>query len=300
MLASLSCCRMFARTRGGRGLRRPGAAWIAPATALWFACWLALAVSFLAASAVRAQAFDPIDSGPYAELIEGALREYRAHRFHEARSLFAKAHALFPNARTLRGLGLVEFELRNYAESAALLERALAEPERALTGPLRVETEQLWQRADGFLARFEIQSDQALTIRVDGVLRERASGEPLTVLVGDHLCEFSSPGYVTQRRVLQVRGGEREPLQVALEALEVSPAAAARSQPSDEAPGSLPLQPGTQRDDRSPWYKNKWLWTGAVVITAAAAVGLGFGLSANQGQTREPISAPPIASRSGP
>jgi tetratricopeptide (TPR) repeat protein len=255
--------------------------------------------------------FDPVERGPYAELIDGALREYRAHRFHEARSLFAKAHAVFPNARTLRGLGLVEFELRNYVESAALLERALSEQERALTGSLRVETEQLWRRADGFLARFEIRSDQALRISVDGVLREHARDEPLTVAVGDHLLEFSAPGHVAQRRVLRVRGGEREPLEVALEPLAVSPVAAAhtelgspeqapRAAPPSEAAGSFQVQPGPRRDDRARWYKNKWLWTGVIAVSVAAAVGLGFGLTANRGQTSDPISAPPIASRSGP
>jgi tetratricopeptide (TPR) repeat protein len=287
---------------------------------------------------------DPVEGGPYGELIEAALREYRAHRFHEALSLFAKAHAVLPNARTLRGLGLVEFELRNYVESAALLERALAEPKRALTGGLRSETEQLWRRAEGFLARFELHSEQALTVHVDGVQREQAQGEPLAVAVGDHLLEFSAPGYVSERRVVRVRGGEREPLQVALQpqpalapadphgaalasrsapgkttlgartdrarastapsvgsaGADLSPAAAARSQPDDEARSMFQLSPQPAHDDRRPLYKNKWLWAGVIVATAAAAVGLGFGLTADRGRTRDPISAPPIASRSGP
>jgi len=276
---------------------------------------------------------EPVEAGPYGELIESALREYRGHRFHEARSLFAKAHAVLPNARTLRGLGLVEFELRNYVESAALLERALAEQKRALTGALRGETEQLWRRAEGFLARFDLESALPLTVRVDGVERERAHGEPLAVAVGDHLLEFSAPGYVAERRVVRVHGGEREPLRVALQPvgptlqpaatatdsrvvhadrangdpasgaaaqLDVSPTAAAKSELTAEGNTALAPKPQAPRDERRPLYKNKWLWTGVVLATAAAAVGLGFGLSTEQGGTREPISAPPIASRSGP
>jgi len=319
MLASL----FFARARKHPALRPCSCSPRTPWVWLLLVYWLGLVCGLLPAWAAHAQASgaepaqaasglpDPLESGPYAELIEGALREYRAHRFHEARSLFAKAHAVFPNARTLRGLGLVEFELRNYVESAALLQRALNERERALSGSLRVETEQLWQRADGFLARFEIRSDQALSISVDGVLREHAQDEALTVAVGDHLFELSSPGYVAQRRMIRVRGGEREPLEVALEPFAVSPVAAARTDlrspaqapraatPS-EAAGSFQVQPGPRRDDRARWYKNKWLWTGVIAVSAAAAVGLGFGLTANQGRTSDPISAPPIASRSGP
>lgn len=278
---------------------------------------------------------EPAEAGPYGELIASALREYRAHRFHEARSLFAKAHAVLPNARTLRGLGLVEFELRNYVESAALLERALAEHNRALTGTLRSETEQLWRRAEGFLARFDLESALPLTVRVDGVERERNHGEPLAVAVGDHLLEFSAPGYLAERRIVRVHGGEREPLRVALQPvdptlvpaatstdarvvqagsangdrssgqtaqLDVSPTAAAKSALPEEGNTSPAAKPQAPRDERRPLYKNKWLWTGVAVATAAAAVGLGIGLTVEQGGggTREPISAPPIASRSGP
>lgn len=338
MPASLSCCHTC---RGSRGSKY--------ASMCSRACFLAVVLSFSwsAQPTLRARAqgrqvsaaeaptdAEPVEAGPYGELIESALREYRAHRFHEARSLFAKAHAVLPNARTLRGLGLVEFELRNYVESAALLERALAEHKRALTGTLRGETEQLWRKAEGFLARFDLESALPLTVRVDGVERERSPGEPLAVAVGDHLLEFSAPGYIAERRIVRVHGGEREPLRVALQPvdptlvpaakstgvrvvhagsadgdraseataqLDVSPTAAARSELADEGSTALVPKPQAPRDERRPLYKNKWLWTGVVVVTAAAAVGLGFGLSAEQGGgTQEPISARPIASRSGP
>ena len=92
----------------------------------------------------------------YRAAIDEALSEYQALNFEEARALFAKAHALFPNARTLRGLGMVEFERRNYRASADYLTQALASQVRPLEGELRTATEQLLERARGFLGEIRL------------------------------------------------------------------------------------------------------------------------------------------------
>lgn len=74
--------------------------------------WLALArrlcaVALLAVcvwpSVTRAQASD---SSEYEQLVDKGIAEYRAGHWEESRSLFEQAHAINPNARTLRGLGL--------------------------------------------------------------------------------------------------------------------------------------------------------------------------------------------------
>ena len=64
----------------------------------------------------------------YQRLVRQAIAEYAEHNFAEARALFARAHALEPNARTLRGLGMTAFELRSYAEVYRVLTAA---PERS-------------------------------------------------------------------------------------------------------------------------------------------------------------------------
>jgi hypothetical protein len=64
-----------------------------------------------------------------------------------AREELRRAHAIFPNARTLRGLGMVEFELRSYVQSVQLLEQALAASVKPLDGKLRTDTEALLARA---------------------------------------------------------------------------------------------------------------------------------------------------------
>jgi hypothetical protein len=46
------------------------------------------------------------------------VAEFEAGHLEDSRALFTRAHSTQPNARTLRGLGIAEFELRKYVESA--------------------------------------------------------------------------------------------------------------------------------------------------------------------------------------
>ena len=48
----------------------------------------------------------------YRQAVDEAVREFAARNFEEARSLFARADALYPNARTQRGLGLADQQPR--------------------------------------------------------------------------------------------------------------------------------------------------------------------------------------------
>ena len=79
----------------------------------------------------------------YSETISDAVHELELGNFAEAREQFRRAHAVSPNARTLRGLGVTEFELRNYGESAELLQQALDSDVKPLEGKLRSDAEKL-------------------------------------------------------------------------------------------------------------------------------------------------------------
>ena len=84
----------------------------------------------------------------YRAAINEALAEYKAGHFEEARSLFAEAHGIYPNSRTLRGLGMTAYELRRYRESIEYLDEALSSPVKPLDGRLRNETESLLNRVN--------------------------------------------------------------------------------------------------------------------------------------------------------
>src|SRR5437868_2687260 len=86
----------------------------------------------LAAPAAAPVVKEPAESPQYRALLEEAVGEYDARRYEEARALFRRAHDLSPNARTLRGIGMASFELREYVEALRSLEGSLADKRRPL------------------------------------------------------------------------------------------------------------------------------------------------------------------------
>jgi len=224
---------------------------------------------------VRAPADSTAQAG-YGEAVDQALAEYEADNFLEARAQFRRAHQMDPNARTLRALGMVEFELRNYRDSIRWLELALKSGVRALEGSMRADTEALLGRAKTYVARvvLDVVPAQA-TVFVDGV-ETTLGAEPLSLVLGDHVLEFRAPGRVTEKRRLKVEGGEATRLRVVL--------------------SELP-----KREAQRPVYKNAWLWTAVGAVVASAAAGTFLALNGREKTPEEPyggttgavLTAPP-------
>jgi hypothetical protein len=103
----------------------------------------------------------------YLGLIEAALRAREAGEFPEARALLERAHALFPNARTLRGLGVLAMDLHEYADAERLLQNALDCSVRPLDPELRAVTITLLERARSKRAEMRA-SAQVLTAPMPG------------------------------------------------------------------------------------------------------------------------------------
>src|SRR5438270_7301880 len=117
---------------------------------------LALGLSVLVAAnqafaAPAAGAPDPAETSQYRAMLNEAVSEYDARRYEEARALFRRAHELSPNARTLRGIGMASFELREYVEALRALEGSLVEQRRPLTAPQRQQVEGLLERTRAFV-----------------------------------------------------------------------------------------------------------------------------------------------------
>jgi tetratricopeptide (TPR) repeat protein len=178
----------------------------------------------------------------YREAIEQALSEYEAHNYAEARAAFLRAHALYPNARTLRGLGMMEFELRNYVESVSLLEQALASQAKPLDPTLRAQTEAMLARAKGYVSSYALQLNPVpagVRVLIDGVPIAYTPGQALTLTVGEHSLQIQADGYRDERRSLSVKSGEQQALAIELHALQQAPAAAlAARTPQRDSGGS--------------------------------------------------------------
>ena len=246
-------------------------------SALHAAIFAYCALAF-AAHGVSAQ--DVAPPPQYQALIQQALNEYDLHNLAEARALFNRANELYPNARTGRGLGMVEFELRNYGESIRHLEAALASQVKPLSGSLRAATDELLTRAKAFVAHYELEwSPQTKDSRiiVDGVPVELAANGALTLTVGEHVIEVQAPGYHDEKRAVRVQGGERARLVIELrQQARLAPElpAPAQTAPIHTAP-ALATQARPAPQDSS-LFASPWFWTGvgAVVIAGAATAGV--------------------------
>lgn len=230
---------------------------------------------------------DGPDAPEYRALVSEALAEFDSGHFAEARALFLHAHAINPSSRTLRGLGLSSFELREYRASIEYLEQALASQVNPLQGELRTSTEQMLRRAYAFVGRFTPRLEPThARLRVDGV--PLGSLPSVLLDIGMHVVVAEAHGYLSETRNLQVMGGEDVLLMMSLPAVPGAVAGApaalpAVSLPSASAPGPSLVavsSPANAReaegraDDgpRPPLYKNAWLWSGVGAAVVAAVV----------------------------
>jgi tetratricopeptide (TPR) repeat protein len=253
----------------------------------WFLTVLgALALSALAvpSGALAESAAAAREPSGYRQTVNRAVREFDAGNYAEARAMFNRAHDLFPNARTHLGLGLSEYELRNYGTSIEHLEQALASQVKPLSAELRKSAEDVLGKARDLIGRVQLDvTPNAGRVLVDGVPVALIEGQALVLEVGDHTIEVQTAGYLPERRALKIVGGEQVKLTVALRAPEPAPGPAAESSPVAAEP------PASERDDRAEgkrWYKSPWLWVSVGLVVAGGAVTAGLLLRPDKEEIR--------------
>lgn len=239
--------------------------------------WLllgALACTLAHARPAAAQSASPTDvtesadderAREYRQAVEGALAEYALEHYEEARTLFTRAHALEPNARTLRGLGMVEFELRHYVRAAELLEEALVSKVKPLTDEQRTSVEALLTRTRGFIGRYDLQVQpkvEPLTLELDGRRVPFDPEQTLPLEAGEHVLRISGPDVEPRELRLDVRGGQHQTLRIELRARDHGAAESAPA--SEEAP-----MPASARRRTALTL----LGTGGALLVAGAVVG---------------------------
>jgi hypothetical protein len=171
-----------------------------------------------ASSAATARAADD-DSTPISVLIGDAVAEYEAGHYQEARALFRQAHEKSPTARTLRGIGMASFELRDYVEATRALTASLRDTRRPLTAEQKRHAEALLARAHTFVGRFNMKLKPAgSSLFVDGHPAELEPDGILLLAFGRHQlslrCSTCSPAEKDED--INVAGGERREIELAL------------------------------------------------------------------------------------
>lgn len=181
---------------------------------------LAVIVCFCtpAVAADNADAAEGKEDAAYRAAIRDALAEYDARHFEEARILFRRAHEIDPNARTLRGIGMASFELRDYVAAVHALSTALIETRKPLTLEQRAHAEGLLERSRLFIDTYTLKmTPPDARLLIDGRAPESEADGTLLLGFGTHTVEATRDGYVLRSFPISVRGGERKDLVITLE-----------------------------------------------------------------------------------
>ncbi len=239
-------------------------------------------LALLAAQPARAQ-----QDGGYRAAVEEAVAEFSAGRWSEARALFMHAHAISPNARTFRGLGMTAFELRMYAQAIEELEAALGDTRKPLSEELRTQVLGLLADARKFVGtvRIEVVPVDA-QVRVDGKAVDSAARRALALDAGEHAIGVSAPGHRPENLRVHVEGGRADTVRVQLErtAVAVAPVApppqAAQPPPARAQPAAAPPQPARASTQPAPPADEPTNLAPYAWVTASGAVAFGIAAAA--------------------
>ena len=251
----------------------------------WLLRVLLVALGTLSSLRAQGQAA-PAGSELYEAVLAEAMRAYQEHDWLAACERFERAHALYPNARALRGLGVSAFESGQHVRAVHALEAALAHPEKPLPPDLRELTELLLEKARAKVGSYRIELSPAdAQAFVDDAPAPIEPDGRLLLDAGVHTLRVQAPGYAEDERTLDSHGGEQETLRVSLAPLPTPAALAAPTapvsvlptvrEPAPVAKGAPLAQPRNDRDaERAPRWQRVTLWS-AVGVGAAASVSAG-------------------------
>jgi len=163
-------------------------------------------------------------SREYRQAVRSALREFNAGRWEEARALFQQAHEASPSARTLRGIGMASFEMRDYAAAYRALMASLASDVRPLNRRQRGAAEELLGRSRAFLGRFMvIVRPGEAELSVDLRPAQLEADGYLLLGVGEHTLTATHEGYRPSESRILVEGLEDEEIRMELAELPPEP-----------------------------------------------------------------------------
>lgn len=229
-----------------------------------------------AGAATSPGAPDPEVTSAYRELVDRALDEFKHKNWQEARVLFRRAHELSPNARTLRGLGIVSYEMRDYVQAIMALSDALVETRQPLTDAQRRECETLRARSRTFVGSYVLSLEPAhAEVKLDGRPLVRDREGRVLVAFGEHTLHVTAPGYQESNSRMVVQGGEQGELKIVLyRPTSVVAAPASKVEKNVDVPPA-PVPPAAPRAEGSRFVGGglRYTW---VALGASAAFGGAF------------------------
>lgn len=179
-------------------------------------------------------------SESYSGLVEQAIAAQSGGDFERAHGLFARAHELSPNARTLRGMGVTSFQLGRYRRALEELDGALAHGSRPLDAELRESVVALRARAAAAIASLKLvfqPGDAELELLlVDNQAEPLSPSRTLQLDPGLHVLRVTAKGYEGHQETVMLAPGKETELRVSLVRSEAQPTLPAqRSAPPERA-----------------------------------------------------------------
>jgi hypothetical protein len=261
---------------------------------LWIAAWSQCTLVAAEDAPARQTTPTPTNTASYEETIHQALLEYELDHWAEAKMLFARAHDIKPNARTLRGLGLASYESRQYVEAISYFEQALLHHLNPLTPEMRQDVSRYLGQARQFVSRVELQvepADAQLALDLGDTMPLPKDGV-LLLDPGQHELFFAAPSYTGETRRLFADGRDVR-MQVTLKpvAVVVAQPAALPAPTLVAAPGSGAVAPSAAtRGDVAPPSNSLAPWfvvgiSGVVAIAGGTMYAIAL---ANKSQVTNP------------
>jgi hypothetical protein len=150
----------------------------------------------------------------YRRTIAAAVDAFQQGHFALARDLFQRAHQLSPSARTLRGMGIADFEGGHYALALDEIEAALADARKPLDPDQRRDAEELVARGRLLVGTLRVRvtpASAALFINGVGVPGHDARLDP-----GDYVVRAVAEGYATSEASVHIDAGQEHTLELTL------------------------------------------------------------------------------------
>jgi len=212
------------------------------------------------------------DDASYDAVLDRALSAHETGALDEAWALMQQAHALEPNARTLRALGVIAFSRGQLMLAARHLTASLTDERRALSPRLRDSVQSLLEDCSQRFARVELYLEpEAAALRIDGEPAALEESGALWLMPGAYDVEVAAAGFVTRRWRLRANAAGEVQIHVALSAVPEVALAPAGVEPSAQ-PLRSPALPEVPRTISRRSRRARWTLFGAGAVLGAVGL----------------------------
>jgi len=225
------------------------------------------------------QALVTVEVAPsYDDLVRQGIESHETGAFADAHAFLEQAHALAPNARTLRGMGVASFRGGFFARAVRELRAALTHPNKPLEAELRSGAEDVLKRAEAevLLLSLSVTPGNA-TVAIDGT--EPAHDFDLVLEPGSHTLRVVAEGYAERVISVYALRGFRDRMRV-----DLLPNASSLPAPGPTSATESSLIP--REPPATVWHSHRFrmvtAWSAASLALASTATAVGLFMGAKE------------------